>query len=121
MTGIARWRRLLARGSSTLGKLLPAGTGLSAVLTKYLDETEEKLDAVLESAERRGGILSFDEEDALIGQRSEVQDLHDRYADPEVGYLRQPAPARDFTPAEVSTADGACRRPGSQRRELRKT
>src|SRR3546814_9185785 len=99
MTGIARWRRLLARGSSTLGKLLPAGTRLSAVLTKYLDETEEKLDAVLESAERRGGILSFDEADAPFGKRSEVMDSHARYADQEVGYLRQPAPARDVPPA----------------------
>src|SRR3546814_3241674 len=87
MTGIARWRRLLARGSSTLGKLLPAGTGLSAVLSKYLGETEEKLDAVLETAERRGEILSFDEADALFGKRSEVKDSHDRRSEEHTSEL----------------------------------
>src|SRR3546814_655010 len=103
MTGIARWRRWLARGS----KLLPAGTGLSAVVSKYIGETEEQLDAVLDTAERGGGILSFDEADALFGKRGAVKDSHDRYANQEVGDLQEPAaehvPRR---PAEDSAAEG---------------
>jgi len=31
--------------------------------------------------------LFFDEADALLGKRSEVQDSHDRYANIEVSYL----------------------------------
>jgi SpoVK/Ycf46/Vps4 family AAA+-type ATPase len=34
-------------------------------------------------------VLLFDEADALFGERSEVKDSHDRYANIEVGYLLQ--------------------------------
>src|SRR3546814_20205784 len=111
MTGIARWRRWLARSS----KLLPAGTGLSAVVSKYIGETEEQLDAVLDTAERGGGILSFDEADALFGKRGAVKDSHDRYANQEADGLQQPAPARDSPPAGDSTAGWDGRRTDRQR------
>jgi SpoVK/Ycf46/Vps4 family AAA+-type ATPase len=32
-------------------------------------------------------VLFFDEADALLGNRSEVEDAHDRYANVEIAYL----------------------------------
>ncbi len=62
---------------------------LSAVVTKYIGETEKNLRRVFDAAEQGGAILLFDEADALFGKRSEVKDSHDRYANIEVGYLLQ--------------------------------
>jgi hypothetical protein len=62
---------------------------LSAVVSKYIGETEKNLRKVFDSAEELGAILLFDEADALFGKRSEVKDSHDRYANIEVSYLLQ--------------------------------
>ena len=62
---------------------------LSQVVSKYIGETEKKLDRIFTSAEMSNAILFFDEADALFGKRSEVKDAHDRYANIEVGYLLQ--------------------------------
>ncbi|MGK2915378.1 MAG: ATP-binding protein, partial [Porticoccaceae bacterium] len=62
---------------------------LSAVVSKYIGETEKNLRRVFDSAEDCGAILLFDEADALFGKRSEVKDSHDRYANIEVSYLLQ--------------------------------
>ncbi len=62
---------------------------LSAVVSKYIGETEKNLRRVFDAAELGGAILLFDEADALFGKRSEVKDSHDRYANIEVGYLLQ--------------------------------
>ncbi|MDQ3279912.1 MAG: AAA family ATPase [Acidobacteriota bacterium] len=62
---------------------------LSAVVSKYIGETEKNLRRVFEAAEESGAILLFDEADALFGRRSEVKDSHDRYANIEVSYLLQ--------------------------------
>jgi len=62
---------------------------LSAVVSKYIGETEKNLRAVFDAAETGGAVLLFDEADALFGKRSEVKDSHDRYANIEVGYLLQ--------------------------------
>jgi hypothetical protein len=62
---------------------------LSAVVSKYIGETEKNLREVFDAAERGGAILLFDEADALFGKRSEVKDSHDRYANIEVDYLLQ--------------------------------
>jgi hypothetical protein len=62
---------------------------LSAVVSKYIGETEKNLAQVFAGAEQGGAILLFDEADALFGKRSEVKDSHDRYANIEVGYLLQ--------------------------------
>jgi hypothetical protein len=62
---------------------------LSAVVSKYIGETEKNLRRVFNSAEDGGAILFFDEADALFGKRSEVKDSHDRYANIEVNYLLQ--------------------------------
>jgi len=62
---------------------------LSAVVSKYIGETEKNLKQVFDAAEEGGVLLLFDEADALFGKRGEVRDSHDRYANIEVGYLLQ--------------------------------
>ena len=62
---------------------------LSQVVSKYIGETEKNLRRVFDAAEGGGVILLFDEADALFGQRSEVKDSHDRYANIEISYLLQ--------------------------------
>lgn len=62
---------------------------LSAMVSKYIGETEKNLRRVFDAAERSGAILLFDEADALFGKRTEVKDSHDRYANIEVSYLLQ--------------------------------
>jgi hypothetical protein len=62
---------------------------LSAVVSKYIGETEKNLRRLFDGAERGGAILFFDEADALFGKRSEVKDSHDRYANIEINYLLQ--------------------------------
>ena len=62
---------------------------LSAVVNKYIGETEKNLRKLFDAAEESGAILFFDEADALFGKRSEVKDSHDRYANIEINYLLQ--------------------------------
>jgi len=62
---------------------------LSAVVSKYIGETEKNLRQVFDAAEAGGAILFFDEADALFGKRGEVKDSHDRYANIEINYLLQ--------------------------------
>ncbi len=62
---------------------------LSAVVSKYIGETEKNLSRLFDAAEDGGSILFFDEADALFGKRSEVKDSHDRYANIEINYLLQ--------------------------------
>ncbi|HEU0297982.1 MAG TPA: ATP-binding protein [Longimicrobium sp.] len=62
---------------------------LSAVVSKYIGETEKNLEEVFEAAGAGNVVLFFDEADALFGKRSEVKDSHDRYANIEVSYLLQ--------------------------------
>lgn len=62
---------------------------LSAVVSKYIGDTEKHLRQLFDAAEEAGAILLFDEADALFGKRSEVKDSHDRYANIEVSYLLQ--------------------------------
>ncbi|MEL6262057.1 MAG: AAA family ATPase [Cyanobacteria bacterium J06626_6] len=62
---------------------------LSAVVSKYIGETEKNLRRIFDAAEQGGVILLFDEADALFGKRSEVKSSHDRHANIEVSYLLQ--------------------------------
>ena len=56
---------------------------LSAVVSKYVGETEKNLSRIFPSQ----AILFFDEADALFGKRTEVQNSHDRYANAELDDL----------------------------------
>ena len=60
---------------------------LSAIVSKYIGETEKNLDRIFKEGQTADAILFFDEADALFGKRSEVRDSHDRYANIEVAYL----------------------------------
>jgi SpoVK/Ycf46/Vps4 family AAA+-type ATPase len=62
---------------------------LSAVVDKYIGETEKNLEKVFRAAEALDVVLFFDEADALFGSRSDVKDARDRYANQEVAYLLQ--------------------------------
>jgi hypothetical protein len=62
---------------------------LSAVVSKYIGETEKNLSRIFEEAQDSNAVLFFDEADALFGKRSEVKDAHDRYANIETAYLLQ--------------------------------
>lgn len=62
---------------------------LSAVVSKYIGETEKNLDQVFDAAAAGNVVLFFDEADAIFGKRTEVSDAHDRYANVETAYLLQ--------------------------------
>lgn len=62
---------------------------LSAVVSKYIGETEKNLSTIFAEARSSNAILFFDEADAIFGKRSEVKDARDRYANIEIAYLLQ--------------------------------
>jgi hypothetical protein len=62
---------------------------LSAVVNKYIGETEKNLRRLFDAAETGGAILFFDEADALFGKRFEARDSHDHYANIQINYLLQ--------------------------------
>jgi len=62
---------------------------LSAVVSQYIGETEQNLNAVFDKAEASGAILFFDEADALLGAGSNANDAHDRYANAETAHFLQ--------------------------------
>jgi hypothetical protein len=92
---------VLFAGASGTGKTLASETvaralgyplyrvDLSALVSKFIGETEKNLETVLDAADRDGVVLLFDEADALFGRRSTIRDSHDRYANQEVSYLLQ--------------------------------
>jgi DNA polymerase III delta prime subunit len=102
-----RGMHLLFSGASGTGKTLAASViageagyalyavDLARVVDKYLGETEKQLDRVFAEASAAGAVLLFDEADALFGQRAEVHDARDRYANVEVAYLLQRLEAHD--------------------------
>ena len=75
----------LARG---LGKDLMR-IDLSAVVSKYIGETEKNLARVFARAEAANAVLFFDEADSLFGKRTNVSDAHDRFANIDTNYLLQ--------------------------------
>lgn len=62
---------------------------LSAVVNKYIGETEKNLNQVFSRAEELDVILLLDEGDALLTQRTGVQSSNDRYANLETNFLLQ--------------------------------
>ena len=81
-------------GKTMAAEVLATETGLDLfkidlanIVSKYIGETESNLERVFDEAQSSNAIVFFDEADALFGQRSEVSDAHDRYANVEVDYL----------------------------------
>jgi SpoVK/Ycf46/Vps4 family AAA+-type ATPase len=62
---------------------------LSAIVSKYIGETEKNLDRLFDDATRSGAVLLFDEADALFGNRSAVRPSGDRFASVETNDLLQ--------------------------------
>ena len=93
--------RALFNGTSGTGKTLAARLlaaslqkdlyrlDLSMVVNKYIGETEKNLSRIFALAEELDVILLLDEGDALLTQRTEVNNSNDRYANLETNYLLQ--------------------------------
>jgi hypothetical protein len=91
----------LFSGGSGTGKTLSASVvaqaagldlwkiDLSAMVSKYIGETEKNLERLFSTSGASDSILFFDEADAIFGARSEVKDAHDRYSNIELAYLLQ--------------------------------
>jgi AAA+ superfamily predicted ATPase len=102
-TGVARGEGLLVlfAGPSGTGKTLAAeaiaseqGVDLykvdaSSVVSKWVGETEQNLSRVFAEAEGSDALLFFDECDSLFGQRGEINDAQDRWANQQINYLLQ--------------------------------
>jgi len=83
-------------GKSTAAEVIAGELGvdmfrvdLSALVSKYIGETEKNLEEIFSAAHSGDYLLLFDEADALFGARSKVSDARDRYANMEVSYLLQ--------------------------------
>jgi hypothetical protein len=62
---------------------------VAALVSQYVGETSKALEQLFDAAERVGGVLLFDEADALFGRRTNVKNANDRYANADVTYLLQ--------------------------------
>ncbi len=62
---------------------------LGSLVSKYVGETEQRLDRLFDAAEASDAVLFFDEADALFGRRGEVKEARDRWANLETNYLLQ--------------------------------
>ena len=60
---------------------------LAAVTSKYIAETERRLNTIFSAADRAGYVLLFDDADALFGRRTRTDRADDRYARDETGFL----------------------------------
>jgi len=60
---------------------------LGRLVSKYIGETEQNLNALFDAAEGRQMILQFDEAESLFGKRGDVKEARDRYANMEVSHL----------------------------------
>lgn len=60
---------------------------LSALVSKWIGETEKNLAEVFDAAEHSQAVLFFDEADAIFGKRTDANDAQARWANLETAYL----------------------------------
>ncbi len=80
--------------AALLGKLLNRNVyrvDIAASVSKYIGETNQRLEALFNTAENKDWILFFDEGDALLGQRQQGggENASSHYANQEVAFLLQ--------------------------------
>jgi hypothetical protein len=126
--GLSPGVRALFTGPSGTGKTLAARllagavpmdlyrVDLSAVVNKYIGETEKNLNQLFTLAEELDVMLLLDEGDALLTQRTSVQTSNDRYANLETNYLLQRLEA--FEGILIVTTNAAERIDGAFRRRM---
>lgn len=78
--------------ASLLGQRIGADVyriDLSAVVSKYIGETEKNLALLFDQAANKNWILFFDEADTLFGKRTKDTTVNDRHANQETAFLLQ--------------------------------
>jgi len=100
--------------ASTLGLEL-VRIDLSAVVSKYVGETEKNLARIFDEAQDAHAMLLFDEADSLFGKRTELRTAQDRFANLEVNYILQRMESFDGVSVLTTNAESAID-PALQRR-----
>jgi hypothetical protein len=88
---------------------------LSAVISKYVGETEKNLAKIFDEAQDAHAMLLFDEADSLFGKRTELKTAQDRFANLEVNYILQRMETFDGVSVLTTNAENAID-PALQRR-----
>ena len=83
-------------GKTMAAEALASGQGvdlykvdLSAIVSKWIGETEKNLSRIFAEAESSNGWLFFDEGESLFGSRGDIKQAQDRMLNLEVNYLLQ--------------------------------
>jgi AAA+ superfamily predicted ATPase len=88
---------------------------LSAVVSKYVGETEKNLAKIFDEAQDAHAMLLFDEADSLFGKRTELKTAQDRFANLEVNYILQRMESFDGVSVLTTNAESSID-PALQRR-----
>jgi hypothetical protein len=88
---------------------------LSAVISKFVGETEKNLAKIFDEAQDAHAMLLFDEADSLFGKRTELKTAQDRFANLEVNYILQRMETFDGVSVLTTNAENAID-PALQRR-----
>jgi len=88
---------------------------LSAVVSKFVGETEKNLAKIFDEAQDAHAMLLFDEADSLFGKRTKLETAQDRFANLEVNYILQRMESFDGVSVLTTNAESAID-PALQRR-----
>ena len=125
--GISRGVSALYSGEPGTGKTMAASVvaselglelvriDLSAVVSKYVGETEKNLAKIFDEAQDAHAMLLFDEADSLFGKRTELKTAQDRFANLEINYILQRMETFDGVSVLTTNAEAAID-PALQRR-----
>jgi hypothetical protein len=125
--GISRGVAALYSGEPGTGKTMAASVvaselglelvriDLSAVVSKYVGETEKNLAKIFDEAQDAHAMLLFDEADSLFGKRTELKSAQDRFANLEVNYILQRMESFDGVSVLTTNAESSID-PALQRR-----